>query len=236
MKTSPANSPLDGFIVDALKAPDTNLPAVEWSEVEVLLRHEQKSISVGVDRKTIFIGAAVAGILLLVFGIYKIASYYSSLPPDPAEETVAPAQNSFNVIDTHKVEVKDSITPPKTTVAAIDSSLLPKIIKKIDSVAVPVSDTSFIKKLTDVQKQDKRKKRNALRDSLKADLTKPLPADTATIPPIHEVTKEVPPPVVVPDTANKTAPAPKKNSKRKKNKSPKTDSTAVIKSDSLKQQ
>ena len=233
MKSAPANSPLDGFIVDALKASDTNLPTVDWSEVEVLLRHEQKSISVGVDKKTIVMSAIGAGVLLLVFGIYKIASYYSSLPPDPEQQSATPVQNTFNVIDTHKVEVKDSIVAPKTTVAAIDSSLLPKAVKKMDSVIVPFADTASVKKSNDVLKQERKKKRNALRDSLKADLTKPLPADTATIQPIQEIKIETPPVIV--DTANKTAPAPKKNGKKKRSKSPKTDSTAVIKSDSLKQ-
>ena len=247
MKSDPVNSPLDTFIKETLKASDTNLPPVDWSEVEVLLRHEQKSISVGVSKKTIIISASAVAVLILAFGIYKIAGYYSSLPPAEEEQLANPVQNTFNIVDTQKtVKREDSTVIPKTNIADIDSSAYKKSEKKTDSVSVnPPADTASVKKINDKQRQEKKKKQNTFQDSasLKTDTAKPLPADTATTHPVQEIKKESPAPL---DTANKNIPTPKSNSKKKKSRSqktavpaaadqPKTENPPELKSDSLKQ-
>jgi hypothetical protein len=245
MKSSPDSSALDIFIRETLKAPDINLPPVDWSEVEVLLRHEQKSISIGVNRKHIVYSVAGVIVLLLVFGIFKIAQYYSSLPPE-TESLPDSTQNTFNAVDTVKPPVTDFLTA-KTDSVKPDSSGPAKNIKKSDSihVALPL-DTASAKKIIAAQKTDKKKKQSSVKDTTasKTELPPSHLADSISAPPPPEPKTEI---QIIADTVNKSVPVPQNNSKKKKAKTKKVSNPpateqptpippAEIKSDSLKQQ
>jgi len=244
MKSSTDNSPLDKFIKDALKAPDANLPPVDWSEVEVLLKHEKKPISLKVDKRTITYSGAGAGALLLLFCIVKIVGHYSSMPAE-TETRADSSQSTFSVIDTVKTAAMDSAIP-KPTVSKSDTAGFTKNGQKIDSVpANAPADTALTKKIPVVQKPDKKKKQNPIKDTAKKPEIVPPPViDTATLHPAQEIKIETHPAA---DTANKNAAAPKENSKRKRSifkkssgrsekELPKSGTPAETKPDSLKQQ
>jgi hypothetical protein len=249
MKSAPDNSALDAFIKETLKASDSNLQPFDWSEVEVLLRHEKKSISVGVDKKTItYIGAGLV-VLMILLGIFKIVQHYSSLPAEPETSTDS-TQNTLNATDTVKTAAPavDSVLAKHDTVKIDTTHLVPVInIPKPDStkaIVAPV-DTTTKGKVFVTPKQDKKKKPNTVKDTgaTKKDSILPpaAPVDTTSTHPMQEIKIENPSPAV--DTSTKNAPAPKSNSKNKKGKtkkganpSPNQLKPAEMKSDSLKQQ
>lgn len=254
MKSSANNSPLDNFIQETLKSPDTDLHPFDWSEIEVLLRHEQKSISAGARKKTILISSAAVIIVMGVFGIFKIIQHYSSLPAE-TETLIDPTQNTFSIIDTQKNIADDSAVSMMDT-AKIDSSRVAldeehktdSILAASDALLKNIKDKPSADAARIIQKQDKKQKQNNTKtvnppvDTAMKIITPP--ADTVKIIPPIEIKTEVP---LLDDTVNKNNPAPKKNSKSKKSKSqkdgsppptnlPKSESPAETKPDSLKQQ
>ena len=232
MKAAPNSSTsLDTFIKEALKAPGIDLPLVDWSEVEVLIRHEQKSFSAGISKKTILLSAAVAVGLIIVFCMFMIVQHYSSLPPDPA--AIAPSENTFVAADTQKAVVTHD------SVATIDSSaFIAAAKKKADSITTAIafvsSDTTTLKKVNeklpvvkDILKQDKKQKENSapnpsVTDSsgIKKNSVPVLSVDTSSAPPSQEIKISEERPAA--DTTGKNNNLPKKNSKGKKSKSEKT--------------
>ncbi|MEK6615580.1 MAG: hypothetical protein AABZ32_05650 [Bacteroidota bacterium] len=252
MKSSPSNIQLDTFIQDTLKSPDVDLHPFDWSEIEVLLRHEQKSISVGINKKSILIYAVAVIILIGTVGIFKIMRYYSSLPEET--ETLIPStQNTFMAVDTQKTMSSDSSVSMIDTVK-IDSSRASRNEEhKADSILV-ASDiflkNSINKQSADtakiIQKQDKKQKQNKpqpqFTDSSAGKTSiEQLPAiDTASKHLISEIKNALP--VSPPDSSKFSEPT-KKSKKNKKQKNTsvdsskiKTESPSEIKSDSLKQQ
>lgn len=236
MNSSPTNNQFDNFVKDALKTPDADLRPVDWSEVEVLLRHEQEPISFKASKKTILTSLIAVVILLCAFGIFKIAQYYSSLPAEiqlPADST----ENTFSIIDTQKTAGSDS-SDYKTDSAMIDSILLATKKYKADSAAAVIAaDTSSSKKTNDKQKEvivktsqkeDKKNKTSTANSPVDTPSVKTIvsPPDTAKTTTLPEIKPETLPSA---DTANKPILPPKKNSKSKKGKlspaeQPKTDS------------
>lgn len=249
MKSAPDNSPLDSFIREKLKAPDMNLSPVDWSEVEVLLRPEKKSIAPEINKKTILIVAAGVTVIALAFGLFQVISRDSSQPAET--ETPAYSPSAFSVIDSVRPTVIDSIVVTPAT-ARKDTTSLTATAPKSDSVpaAAAVPDTAVKKVKTPapiaakpVLKKEKKKKTDTA--SVKTDVPAPPAADTATShpAPVQEIKPE---PVPAADTANKNSAAPKNNSKKKKAKgknpappaadTPKAAQPVEIKPDSLKQQ
>jgi hypothetical protein len=243
MKSAQDNSALDIFIRKTLQVPGENLTPVDWSELEVLLRNEQKSIPLEINKKTIVYSAAGAIALILLFSIFKIVHHYSSLPPEP--ETPASAS-----IDTLKPTAADSsVSNPAP--APMDTSHVAINSEKPNSVTSTIVHADTIgKKAAAVQKLDKKHKQNNGTDTsaIKKDTVLQPISDTAATHPIQEIKQEIKTeiPVAV-DTSNKNPVAPKNNSKSKKGKSKKTSASppaeqpqsvppAEIKSDSLKQQ
>lgn len=251
MKSAPDSTKLDAFIRETLKASDANLQPFDWSEVEVLLRHEQKSLPVEINKKTIIYFAAGLVALLLLFGIFKIVQHYSSLPPEP-EPIQDSTQNLFNTVDA--ADTTRLTTIQKADTIKIDSSAVVKTQLQIDSsglakskkadsnlVAAPLMpDSAWIRKIR--EKQDKKKKQNTPRDTAgtKKDTVAPRVIDTATAPrPAQEIKTETLPAA---DTSGKTTPAPKTAPKNKKGKAkkiaalptPEQPKPEVIQPDSLK--
>lgn len=236
MKTSPSNNPLDNFIQNALKTPDVDLHPFDWSEIEVLLRHEQKSIRHLADKKTILLSAAAVIILLGAFGIFKVAHYYYSLPEE-TETRMDSTQNTFIAIDPQKTSISDSIVTMIDSVK-IDSSLVLRDEKhKTDSI-LAASD-AFLKKI--IQKQDKKQKQTTKTSPVDTTIIK---TTTETLPPVdtskhptQEIKTNTPP--VSADTSKTSDPS-KKSKKNKKQKntsadSSKTETPPQTKPDSLKQ-
>jgi len=246
MKSSPNNNQLDNFIQDALKSPDADLHPFDWSEIEVLLRHEQKSIRQLTDKKSILISAAVAIILIGAFGIFKIVRYYSSLPKE-AETLIDSTQNTFMAVDTQKTIISDSTM---IDTVKIDSSALADQEHKTDSLLA--ASAAFLKKINEtqsadtekiIQKQDKKQKQNK---------TQPQPTDTSSekisieqLPAIDTASKQLIPeikndtPSSSPDSS-KSSDSSKKSKKNKKQKNTSADSSKTktppeAKPDSLKQ-
>jgi len=254
MKPTPANNQLDSFIQNALKSPDADLHPFDWSEIEVLLRHEQKSIRKMTTKQSVLIAVAAIIILIVSFGIFKLAGYYSL--PEKTEVPIADSgQNTFMAIDTQTSIISDSVIAMVDTVKIDSSRVSHDEEYKTDSL-LAVSE-AFLKSIKEkqtadatkiIQKQDKKQKQNTTKVlSPPVDTTMKItlpPADTIKIIPPPETKKETAP---APDTVNKTNPGPKKNSKSKKPKSqkmdspvpaelPKTESPSETKPDSLKQQ
>jgi hypothetical protein len=234
MKTAPDTSQLDIFIRNTLKSSDENFTPFDWSEVEVLLKHEQRSIPIEVNKKTIFTAAVVAGGLLVILGIFKIVQYYSSLPPEP--RTLIDTQSTFDAVDT-------SATAPSVLNAAVpkidSASFFIAAKKRADSLAtLGVVDTaSKIKAevLPVVKTKDKNKKADttiADTATIRATPIPIIPEDTASNP-FKETTIETP---AIPDTAAKKTALQNSPSKKKKSKKAASAAPPETKPDSLKQQ
>ena len=223
MKSSPNNNQLDNFIQDALKSPDADLHPFDWSEIEVLLRHEQKSIRQLTDKKFILISAAAVILLIGLFGIFKIVRYYSSLPEE-GETLIDSTQNTFMAVDTQKTIISDSTSSMIDTVK-IDSSRVSRDEEhKTDSI-LAASD-AFLKKINEkqsadaakiIQKQDKKQKHNKIQ---------PQPADTSSgkisieqLPAIDTASKQLIPEIKndTPSSSPDSSKSPDSPNKRKKN-------------------
>ena len=246
MKTGQNNSQLDAFISGALKGTAENFQPFDWSELDVLLKHDQKPISLDVSKKTIFIGVGAVVALLLVFGIFKIAQHYSSLPAETGISVGSP-QNSFNAIDTTNHTAHDPALPKADTTKP-DSTVIAASKPKTDSVVSVVADTTSKKiketaAITDRPKQKKEKKKKA--DTVAADTSSVksiLPPDTVSKVVPKEIIIEAPPAA---DTTHKNTPEQNMGPKKKKSKSKKAATPSagqpntappVAKPDSLKQQ
>ncbi|TAL60695.1 MAG: hypothetical protein EPN85_06640 [Bacteroidetes bacterium] len=258
MKSTANNSSLDAFLKERLKSSDENFQPFDWSEVEVLLKHEKSSVPVRISKQNILIAAAAAGVLILAFSIFRLVQYYSTLPA-ATEVLTDSTQNSFSIIDTNKTASPDSAVH-KADFSAIDSSAIAIKKKKTDSIATPevapkVTQDSFgessVKKVNDKEipsvvkttpKQDKKKKQDTIQKAVAPDTASAkVIADTTSKPAPKEVVIETP---SVPDTADKKLAAEGTGSKKKKSKakkgglpSPPADQktdTPVAKPDSLK--
>jgi len=251
MKSSPNNNKLHSFIQDALKSPDADLLPFDWSEIEVLLRHEQKSIHQLTDKKSILISVAAIIILISAFSIYKITSYYSSLPEE-TETLIDSTQNTFMVVDTQTTIINDSIVAMIDTVKIDSSSASRDEEHKTDSI-IAASD-AFLKTIKDkqsadatkiIQKQDKKQKQNK---------TEPQSADSSSgkisieqLPAIDTVSKLLVPEIKndIPSSfsdSSKSSDPLKKSKKNKKQRNTSADSSKIknetplkAKPDSLKQ-
>jgi len=235
MKPASNSSPLDSFIRNSLKSADTNIPPFDWSEVEVLLKHEPRSMSVGASKKTILIAVAVAGVLLLTFGVFKIAEYYSNEAAE-TETSTDSTQNSFDLIDT--ANAAHATLPPHFP--KIDSAAISLEKFKSDSIrAVIIADS--IRKINikepvvkTIQKQDRKKRPDTTQKAV-ADTTSPKPnpiiPDTPPEPPVKEIIIETP---LVPDTTTKNSAPNNSSKKRRKSKNSVPPPPAETKPDSLK--
>lgn len=242
MKSAPTNSQLDTFIRNTLKSSDGNFQPVDWSEVEVLLKHEQKSISVGISKKNIFIAVAAAGILVLLVSIFKIIQHYSSLPGEP-EILADSTQHTFNLIDNQSTAIFDSVVL-KADTSKIDSSSFANAKRNNDSVStLVVTDKEIYPVIKTTQKQGKKKKTDTMQNLVPVDTASvKAVSDTVSTPPSKEIIIENP---TVPDTITKKTSPENNGSKKKKSKSKKAtpppsdqikSDTPVAKPDSLKQQ
>ncbi len=250
MKSSPNHNQLDSFIQDALKSPDADLHPFDWSEIEVLLRHEQKSIPMMYrDKKLILISGGAVILLIGLLGIFKIVRYYSSLPEE-AETLIDSTQNTFMAVDTQKTIISDSTSSMIDTVK-IDSSRVSRNEEhKTDSI-LAASD-AFLKKINEKQSADAAKIIQSVRtpsekqdEKQKHTKTQPRPVDTSSgkisieqLPAIDTASKQL-----IPEIKNDTPSSPPDSSnKRKKNKkqknasadSSKTKTPPEAKPDSLK--
>lgn len=233
------NSELDKHIRETLKKDDTDLPPIDWSEIDVLLYHEKKSVLTGIkiNKKNIFIFSAVVVSIIILLGAVKIVSYYFSANSEKTESNSNPAPNSFDVVDSNKNILIDSISK--------NNNDLVNAKQQTDSIIgnSPTNTTSVI----NTQKQEKRKKLNTISQS-------PINTDTAVtkteatdLPVINTETISTPPieenstiPTTI-DTINKDNSSNKSNSlqkkifRRKNRKAQKTDTLpGEIKPDSLK--
>ena len=194
---SPDNSQLDTFIRETLKTSEHNLPSVDWSEVEVLLRHEQKSIPIKVSRKTILIAGGFAIIAIAALGVFKITQYYSSFPSEnlPSADTL---NNSLTVIDTEKITVSDSISPITvidTTEAEIDSATLAAQERKSDSLIAEFK-----------AKETAAAKTIAVKESGKSEKTPSTRGKVSTLAPTISDIGAIPENILLPDTTGKNKP------------------------------
>ncbi len=82
MKSTSDRSLLDDFIRETLKSSDEHYPPIDWNELDVLLKHDQRSIPVEINKKNLILVGSVAAALLLLFVIFRVADHYSSLPDD----------------------------------------------------------------------------------------------------------------------------------------------------------
>ena len=227
MKPAPTSTALDAFIRDAIKSPGNDLPLVDWSEVEVLLRHEKKPISFNfnVDKKIIWGSSAALAIIVVVIIILKTVSFNSATteetPSPPSDLSSWPEAQQPAAVNTQKTDVVHD-----------------SVVAKIDSSAFIAADTTAHKKTNDkesrvlevvkaVQKQDKKQKDNSVSNApsidssviKKNDFSIPT-VDTASAPPSQEIKISEERPAA--DTTGKTNATSKKNSKRKKSKPEKT--------------
>lgn len=239
MRASPDRSLLDDFIRKTLKNSDDLFTPFDWNELDVLLKHEQRTIPVEISKKNLFlIGGAVGGLLIL-FIIFKIVSHYSSLPDDKE-----PVVDSTQQILLHADPLSDitlqSDSLRKDTLSALptgDTAISSKIILHADSagsqkVSIPVAGT-----IPALLKKEKKKKNDSLPGNTAADTVSirkeapPALIDTSFRPAIKEIGTE---PVPASDTTSKMLPsgnAKKKRSKEKKTPpppaAPKTDMPIV---------
>jgi hypothetical protein len=215
MKSS-NNSALDLFISEALKTSDTNLPPIDWSEVEVLLQNEKKSIPIRVNKKIIMYSLAAIGILIIAFSIFKIYDYYSSLPSE-ANPIIAPAQPKLNNVP----DSSASVIKTAKIGAAFESD-------EEDTIStIEQTDISSIKNIVaDVKitpRPDKKKKPDTLLPIVNTPITTGeieaekliLPDTTTTKKPMEEIINETP---IVADTTSKKFSLWPKKSKNKKSK------------------
>lgn len=245
MKSSQITSPLDNFVSGMLKNTDGNFQPFDWSEIEVLLKHEQRSIPVQVNKKTFLIVTAATCGMILLFSIVKVVQYYSSLPDEPVPIT-GPTQNTFSPIDTADVTALDTSTLNVGAGKVDSTALFISIKRKSDSVsALVAADTAARIKanviLPVAKLKDKKKKTDTTQKITVSDtVAVKIVADTVSKPVAKEIIIETP---AATDTASKKVSPENKGSKKKKTKLKKTmpspneqkTDLPVSKPDSLKQ-
>lgn len=243
MNKAPHNSPLDAFLRDTLKNADDKFQPIDWSELEVLLKPEQRSIpEIPISKKNMLLAAAGIGVLIVLFGLFKLIQHHSSLPEEP-QPTAGTIQNSFSMLDTLSADPIDSTAQANTS--GKDSTALTALEKrKADSLAALVKADSAARAMLDivpvVKIKEKKKKQDTTRKATTIDtIAPPVAPDTALKPAPKEVLPAIP---AASDTSRK-APPENSGGKKKKSKSqkspplptdPKTD-PAVTKPDSLQQ-
>lgn len=236
MESVSTNSELDNYIINTLKKNEgVDLQPIDWSEVDVLLYHEKKSVLTGIkiNKKTILVSAAIIIPAIILLGAVKIVLYYSSVNSKKIETPSAPASNSFTIIDSDKNILTDSISKNSNPV---DEK------HRLDSISGNVlTDTS---PAPTTPKQEKRKKGNTISPNpisddtavTKTDTTKSsvITTEPASTPAVEENNSTSPSSV---DTISKDNSSQKKSSKRKNRRSQKTTDSvpAQTKPDSLKQ-
>lgn len=243
MNRAPDSSKLEAFLRDTLKGTDDKFQPFDWSELEVLLKPEQRTIAVPVNKKNMFMAAAVGGVLVLIFIIFQLTQYYSSLPAEP-ETPVDTAQTTFSVLDTTSTAAPDSSALPADSVKVDSTAFLAAEKRKVDSLtALRIADSIAkikVEVLPAVKAKDKKKKTDTTQKVNAVDTAsaKP-PVDTTSRPAPKEIIAPAP---AVTDTASKKPAAENNGGKKKKTKAkkpvtppaePKTD-PPVVPSDSLK--
>jgi hypothetical protein len=233
MKNPSDHTKLDEFIVETLKRESPDIPRVEWSEIEVLLPHRQKSLSIGISKKTIVFFSSAIVITFIAFGVFKIARHYSSFPVETKNLTDS-TKNIFSIMDTSVQQDSVFVIPD---INYTDTGVFTQK-QKIDSDSAVISaDTAAMKK-TNVQpittaskiiqqqkpKQDKTQKLSVADTSSKKTHTEPM-SDTVVSEPLS-ANAETKTEIRSADTTNKNIPTPQKKSKNKTSKSQKKDTTA----------
>lgn len=232
MKSAPYDNKLDGFISDILKTSDENFQPFDWSEVEVLLKHEQRSIplDININRKHILISAAAAGVVILFFIVFKIASNYSSTSATP-ETTIDSTQNTFNLVDTPNTAVKSAMQADTAKIDSLPIGLIPAADSGKGAVPAAEKQTNSKEILPAVKKKKKDTTQSVTSDPIQSEPGS-IVLDTSTVfAPKEDIIANP----VVPDTAGKKStgePQPKK----KKSKPRKDALPAEAKPDSLNQQ
>ncbi|MBI3500477.1 MAG: hypothetical protein HY063_01685 [Bacteroidetes bacterium] len=172
---------LDKFIIETLKSSEKNIPSADWSEVEVLLKHERQTLQVKVSKKTILISSAAAMSVILVFGIFKLIQYYSSLP---AENEVPVSANTL-MADTQKIVADSSpaianvkIDTPKTSAETeVDTIALSAQERKADSL---IADFKEKAKINPAESKKEKKIKISL---LAPTISDTVPAPATILPP-----------------------------------------------------
>ena len=147
---SPINSPLDSFFTDALKNSAAHPVIPDWSEVEVLLKREQKTIPIKMNRKSAVIVGSMLVVVLAGIGIFKLVKYYSSLPAENEMVSDATQQTILTAVDTQKNISPDTSHP---VTADINSSE-----QEIDSVAVAIQEKKADSLIADFKEKEKKRK------------------------------------------------------------------------------
>lgn len=211
MKSASDTFSLDNFIKEALKNPEPDLQPFDWSEITVLLRHEQKSISILENKRLILISGITAAFIVVSFGVFELIQYYTSLP-DSTEKIAAPILNPIKKITDSSASV---IKTAKIGSAFVDDDTSSEV-----SILEP--DTAQVKKIAPVvklvQKQEKKKKQDSVLSITETPVEKvpveELPTvDTSSKQPVQEIKNEAPSDI---DTTHKKFSLWPKKSKNKK--------------------
>lgn len=133
MNKTNGHTQLDRHIRETLKNVGSDIPLIDWNEIEPLLPSQQKSISFWMSKKVMAILFLTGIIALIVFGTYKVIRHYSSLsvtenPADSVANVLSPADTTTG---------QDSVfTIPEIT--GTDSSLSLEKETKEDSVSAVI--------------------------------------------------------------------------------------------------
>lgn len=220
MSHTPDSSRLEAFLRETLKSADDKFQPFDWSELEVMLKPEQRTIAVPMNRKNMLVAGAAAGIFVIAFLIFKLTQYYSSLPAEP-EQPVDTVQTTLSVLDTTTVSAPDSSAIRTDSIKVDSTAFFAAEKRKADSlVALHMADSIAkikVEVVPVVKVKDKKKK---------SDTTQKVNAvDTASVkPPADTTSKPAPKEIAAPavaDTAKKSTPE-NNGGKKKKTKSKKT--------------
>lgn len=243
MKT-PDTSRLDNYIRETLKTPEQNLPVVDWSEVDVLLKHETKSIALP-DKKYLFIGA---GGVVFIIGIFFLVKLIASRTSSSEKEIISADTISSIMPKDDTVALTSSVSPaPHDTIKIADTaSKTANVVSPVDSSSIKIAEVKTSEKKNTEQKavvaeQKKPEKKNSKISSLAPTISDAALTPENIIPP-DTAGKNKPEPIKInsaaPADSSKVLPE-KKNKKNKKGKSSADSSkvktqTPPVKSDSLK--
>ncbi|MBI4931400.1 MAG: hypothetical protein HY841_11595 [Bacteroidetes bacterium] len=222
MKKISNTNQLDNFLQEKLKSPESKLPVVDWSEVEVLLSAEQKTISIGISKKQIFISSSV---IVAVIGVFFIIKYISSFheikeetaSPSGTTTTIHPYENS----QTASVSVSPAITAD--TLSPADTAALTEKKFTADTAKQEKKQITEVQKAT-VKESKKNSKLSSLAPTIVDSENAPeniLPPDTAGKNKSFEIKSEFS------DSAKTSSPV--KNGKPKKGKTKKNVTTDSVK-------
>jgi len=214
MKSTSNDSLLDRFIKDVLKNPDPELQPIDWSEIAVLLRHEQKPIAFLENKRfRLYSGIGLASVILIGV-VFALVRYYISLPSAEAEKTAGSTQTTL------KKATDSSASAMKT--AKIGDAF---VNEEEDAISDTIlEDTISTKKIPIAEKpasmKEKKKKQDTVLSVIDTTITEKtkteelLSGDTIPTFPAQEIKIETPSDI---DTSHKKFSLWPKKSKNKKN-------------------